>query len=539
MPNKPLQSTSITAPGYFGLNTQDSGVDMSSSFALIARNAVIDRYGRIGARKGWSYTTTSGGTSSAPEMIVDFDNHDSTYTIISAGNNKLFTGETTMTEVFVRNSTNTGNQAYTITDNDWQFAPAQYSSGSNASAHAVMVQKGHPALMYHKMPTGGGGGGSHVHTGSFGFQRLGDVGNVPTGFTVTTLTPSCALGAFGRMWLANTGNNNKLTVYYSVLLDPSDFTGSGSGVINIEKVVPGDDRIVSLAAHNDFLIIFCERNIVIYNNAGNISNLALQDVIVGVGCIARDSVQNIGTDLLFLSATGVRSLARTIQEKSAPVRDISRNVRDTLLDYISGEDTDKIKSVYYAADAFYLLTLPSSGFTYYFDLRQFLQDGSARATVWDNISPKGLCATHDRRLLLGKTDGIAEYTGYLDDTLTYIFSYYTPYLDFGSPSVIKMLKKIGIVTVGASATTFDIKWAFDYATNYKAVQLTTPSAAVSEYGIAEYNIAEYSLSVVLENLKKQLSGNGNVVQIGVDAEVNGYPVSIQKLDIYAVTGRTI
>ncbi len=539
MPNKPLQSTSITAPGYFGLNTQDSGVDMSSSFALIARNAVIDRYGRIGARKGWSYTTTSGGTSSAPEMIVDFDNHDSTYTIISAGNNKLFTGETTMTEVFVRNSTNTGNQAYTITDNDWQFAPAQYSSGSNASAHAVMVQKGHPALMYHKMPTGGGGGGAHVHTGSFGFQRLGDVGNVPTGFTVTTFTPSCALGAFGRMWLANTGNNNKLTVYYSVLLDPSDFTGSGSGVINIEKVVPGDDRIVSLAAHNDFLIIFCERNIVIYNNAGNISNLALQDVIVGVGCIARDSVQNIGTDLLFLSATGVRSLARTIQEKSAPVRDISRNVRDTLLDYISGEDTDKIKSVYYAADAFYLLTLPSSGFTYYFDLRQFLQDGSARATVWDNISPKSLCATHDRRLLLGKTDGIAEYTGYLDDTLTYIFSYYTPYLDFGSPSVIKMLKKIGIVTVGASATTFDIKWAFDYATNYKAVQLTTPSAAVSEYGIAEYNIAEYSLSVVLENLKKQLSGNGNVVQIGVDAEVNGYPVSIQKLDIYAVTGRTI
>jgi hypothetical protein len=539
MPNKPLQATSITAPGYFGLNTQDSGVDMSSSFALIARNAVIDRYGRIGARKGWSYTTTSGGTSSAPEMIVDFDNHDGTYTIISAGNNKLFTGETTMTEVFVRNSTNTGNQTYTITDNDWQFAPAQYSSGSNASAHAVMVQKGHPALMYHKMPTGGGGGGSHVHTGSFGFQRLGDVGNVPTGFTVTTFTPSCALGAFGRMWLANTGNNNKLTVYYSVLLDPSDFTGSGSGVINIEKVVPGDDRIVSLAAHNDFLIIFCERNIVIYNNAGNISNLALQDVIVGVGCIARDSVQNIGTDLMFLSATGVRSLARTIQEKSAPVRDISRNVRDTLLDYISGEDTDKIKSVYYAADAFYLLTLPSSGFTYYFDLRQFLQDGSARATVWDNISPKSLCATHDRRLLLGKTNGIAAYTGYLDDTLTYIFSYYTPYLDFGSPSVIKMLKKIGIVTVGASATTFDIKWAFDYATNYKAVQLTTPSAAVSEYGIAEYNIAEYSLSVVLENLKKQLSGNGNVVQIGVDAEVNGFPVSIQKLDIYAVTGRTI
>lgn len=537
MPNKPLQSTTITSPGYFGLNTQDSGVDMSSSFALIARNAVIDRYGRIGARKGWSYSTTSGGTSSAPEVISEFDNHDGTYSILSFGNNKLFVGETTMTEKLVRNADNSGNATYTITNNNWQVINCQYSSGLSASPHAVIVQASHKPLVYHKMPTSGGA--AHAHTGPFGFQLLSDVGNVPSGFSSSTFLPNCGIGAFGRTWLANINDTDKLTVYYSKLLDPVDFTGSGSGVINIEKVVPGEDRIVALAAHNDFLVIFCEKNIVVYNNASNVSSLALQDVIVGVGCIARDSVQNIGTDLLFLSATGLRSLARTIQEKSAPVRDISRNVRDTFLDYISGEDTKKIRSVYYPADAFYLISLPVSGFTYYFDLRQFLQDGSGRATVWDNIAPKGLCATYDRRLLLGKTDGVAEYTGYNDNASTYIFSYYTPYLDFGSPSVIKMLKKIGVVVVGSASTTFDIKWAFDYATNYQSTQLTTPGGAVSEYGIAEYNIAEYSLSIFLDNLKKQLSGNGNVVQIGVDAEVNGYPVSIQKLDIYAVTGRTI
>ena len=537
MPNKPLQATSITAPGYFGLNTQDSGVDMNSAFALIARNAVIDRYGRIGARKGWLYKTTSGGTSSLPEVVAEFDNYDGTYSILSFGNNKLFVGETTMTEKLVRNSDNSGNATYTITGNNWQVIPAQYSSGLTASPHALIVQEGHKPLVYHKMPTSGGA--AHAHNGDFGFQLLSDVGSVPSGFSASTFLPRCGIGAFGRTWLANISDIDKLTVYYSRLLDPSDFTGSGSGVINLEKVVPGDDRIIALAAHNDFLIIFCEKNIVIYNSASNVSNLTLQDVIVGVGCISRDSVQNIGTDVLFLSATGVRSLARTIQEKSAPVRDISRNVRDTLLDYIASENTENIRSVYFASDAFYLLTLPNSGFTYYFDLRQFLQDGSARATVWDNISPRGLCATRDRRLLLGKTNGIAQYTGYNDNSSTYIFSYYTPYLDFGSPSVIKMLKKIGIVTVGAAATTFDIKWAFDYSNDYKSTQITTVSGDVSEYGIAEYGIAEYSASIFLENLKRQLSGNGNVVQIGVDAEVNGYPVSIQKLDIYAVTGRTI
>ena len=75
--------------------------------------------------------------------------------------------------------------------------------------------------------------------------------------------------------------------------------------------------------------------------------------------------------------------------------------------------------------------------------------------------------------------------------------------------------------------------------SYKTARIVTPPADVSEYGIAEYGIAEYSSSITIENLKKQLSGNGNVVQIGLDAEVNGYPVSVQKLDIYAVTGRTI
>ena len=533
MPNKPLQYATLTSPGFFGLNSQDSGVSMDQSFALTANNAIIDKSGRIAARKGWTYRTSSGGTSSAPEVLFEFNNGDATYTMIACGNNKLFTGETTMTEKTVRNSTNSGDVSYTISDNNWQIIQAQYEAGTTNSPHGYLVQAGHPTLIYHKL-----GSTAHAHTGAFGFQRLGDIGSVPTGYTTTTFTPNCALAAYGRTWFADIGTDDN-TVYYSVLLDGDNLSGVGSGYINLEQVVPGGDKIVALAEHNNFLIVFCEYNIVIYSNANDIDNLTLSDVIVGVGCIARDSVQKIGTDILFLSNSGIRSIGRTIQEKSAPVRDISRNVRDQLLGYVAGEDKKTVRSVYSESEAFYLLTMPTSGFTFCFDLRQFLQDGSARATIWDSISPLSLYNTHDNRLLLGKTNGIALYNAYNDNATTYTFSYYTPYLDFGSPSVIKMLKKIGIVTIGASSTTFDIRWAFDYATNYKTARVVTPAADVSEYGIAEYGIAEYSSSITIENLKKQLSGNGNVVQIGLDAEVDGYPVSVQKLDIYAVTGRTI
>jgi len=49
-----IQSYAISAPGFYGLNTQDSSLDLASGYALTATNCVIDQYGRIGARKGWT-----------------------------------------------------------------------------------------------------------------------------------------------------------------------------------------------------------------------------------------------------------------------------------------------------------------------------------------------------------------------------------------------------------------------------------------------------------------------------------------------------
>ena len=46
-----LQPYAITAPGFYGLNTQDSSLDLASGFALSAVNCVIDQYGRVGSRK--------------------------------------------------------------------------------------------------------------------------------------------------------------------------------------------------------------------------------------------------------------------------------------------------------------------------------------------------------------------------------------------------------------------------------------------------------------------------------------------------------
>ncbi len=54
-----LQSYSLSAPGFYGLNTEDSPLDLGAGFALVATNCILDQYGRIGARSIRSQSDTS------------------------------------------------------------------------------------------------------------------------------------------------------------------------------------------------------------------------------------------------------------------------------------------------------------------------------------------------------------------------------------------------------------------------------------------------------------------------------------------------
>ena len=611
-----LQSISVAAPGFFGLNTQESGVTLPPNFAFEASNCVIDKFGRIGARKGWVKVNAVNADLSTAKVQTIFELvKEDGNVIISAGNNKLFTGRTTLTTVAVRNATNSADLTYTITDNHWQIASIPYDSGLNASQHAYLAQASHPTLIYHRLNTTGSGaqvtvnsvssgkissvtvttagsgyvvndlctvtGGTgtgatftvtsvdgsggvtgvsittqgdaytnndvltlvdtdyHSHENGYGFQRLGDVGTLPTGFTADTFTPNVALAAYGRMWYADI-TGDKQTVYFSDLLDGGKLTGGSSGSLNIATVVPNNDPIVALAAHNNFLIIFCKRNIVVYTGADDPATLQLQDTIKGIGCIARDSVQNSGTDIVFLSDTGIRSLLRVIQEKSLPFRDLSKNVRDELMGYVANETPKLIKSAYSPNDAFYVITLPTSGFSYVFDLRVPLEDGSARATTWNRIDPQAFCVTEDRELLIGKSGYIGKYSGYSDDETSYRMQYYTSFFDFNSSTVVKMLKKINTIVFGGASQVFVVKWGYDYGGLNYSQELSLLDADVAQYGISEYNTtAEYAGSENINTLSNPGMGSGKVLQIGFEVEILEAAMSIQKFDVFVKTGRTI
>ena len=214
------------------------------------------------------------------------------------------------------------------------------------------------------------------------------------------------------------------TLSFSDLLDGDDFSSGSSGTLDLFTVFPeGFDSIVAIREFNNFLVIFCERNILLYTGASSPSSMSLSDIISGIGCISRDSVQSIGTDIFFLSTSGIRSLGRVIQEKSNPIGNVSKNVRDSMMQSVNAEALN-IKSVYSPENSFYLLFLPTSNEVFCFDTRGVLEDGASRATLWKNITILGGARLDDGTLLFGNSNGLNKYDGFLDGTQTYSFKYF-------------------------------------------------------------------------------------------------------------------
>jgi hypothetical protein len=538
MPTAPLQTLTVAAPGFLGLNTQDSGVNLESGYATIATNCVIDKFGRLGARKGWDLQTTSTplSTDAYIESIFEFKDVDSTVTFLSGGDGKLFKGTTTQTQVQVYLTDETTPVVTSFTGNRWQFQSLLEGTGETARSYAIATQKNNTALVYRRS--------GPSYTGPYIFQRIGtDYGNKPTG--VTTFDPDCCLSAFGRMWVAGL-NSNPSTIYFSKMNEPANFSDSGSGVLDISTVVGGNDSIVALAQHNNYLIIFCTHYIVVYSGAISPASMQLADVINGIGCIARDSVQATGTDLIFLSRSGVRSLNRTIQEKSLPMRELSLNIKDDLSSYLAVETLTNIRSVYYEDDAFYLITFPGSRIMVYFDLRVPLPNGAARATTWktdDGTLFKAFCNTETRELLLGVPNGIAKYSGYLDNTATYDFEYYTAASDMGQPTSNKLLKKAELMIIGSGEQDFTFKWGYDYTLNLSSqvINRTFGVTTLSRYNMTyKYNLDNYNtVGLGVQPIKIALGGSGKVIQFGIESTINSEPLSIQKIDVYLKTGKII
>ena len=118
---QPLQSINLVAPAFKGVNTEDSPIAQDPSFAEIADNAVIDKRGRIAARKGVDLLTavnTPLGADYAVKLHHFYDDAGNEEVFVT-GNNKIFkTAQTTNPDDTLTDITP---GSYTISADNWKI----------------------------------------------------------------------------------------------------------------------------------------------------------------------------------------------------------------------------------------------------------------------------------------------------------------------------------------------------------------------------------------------------------------------------------
>ena len=509
----PLISLAVSSPGFFGLNKQDSSGSLPMGWATTLDNVVFDENGRPAARKGKA-NFTSDVAAGTVKQIHEYVQDDGTRFLLDAGGNKIYNiTSATHTDI-------TG--AFVAADDNWQF--------QNFNNNLYATQSGEPIISW---------------------AGTGNITDESTTYSGDDTAPSdnadTLLGAFGRLWTLD--NDNQLV--YSELLAPRFRSASGAGAFDLSTV--WDDTGVALAEFNGFLVIFGRETIIIYQNAwlpdataGDVDAMTLVETIKGVGCNARDSVQNVGNDVLFLSQFGVISLGRTIQEKSGPINDISKNNRDYLLAQVAKEtDLSDIRSVYSPVDGFYLLSCPTAGVSFYFDLRARLEDGSFRMAEW-SLAPKALAwaygGTHAQGVYLENSTKTAKYNTYLDIAATYEVHYHGPWLDGGQEMAnrIKIPKKLRFLATGGDGQTVEVRLFSDYndvVPVFIRTDLVLGTANSTAWGVFTWGNSEWGFSLDLQDESVPTSGSGTVVMFGIKVPINGQSFGLDRIVFNSKIGR--
>ena len=103
-------------------------------------------------------------------------------------------------------------------------------------------------------------------------------------------------------------------------------------------------EIISIKKFRNVLYVFGTNNIkrLVGNNS---SDFRLETVTSNLGCLATDSVVELGGDLLFLSPDGIRPIGGTNKIGDVNLETISKNIQSTVKNMIVGETLENLSSV--------------------------------------------------------------------------------------------------------------------------------------------------------------------------------------------------
>ena len=496
----------LEQPGVAGLNKEGRNTVLGPEWATKITNLVIDDEGRLSLRKG---------TKALAATVLDGDVQVSWSLRTGAGGVQRYCATA-------------AGSIYELIGSTWTSVESGLPDGNVQFANVDGIAH-------------------YVHAGVTKARRQASSG---TAFAQIALSPgacTACVGLYGRLWLLTA---DAVYVSANVLITNAAYTLT----INLGYAFgEGGDEGVAIAEFNGRVVLFGKNNTVIYDNAedplSSGEDFQKVETIGGVGCLYRDSVQNVGKDILFLSNLGMRTLGRVIQEKSNPITDAAPQVRDYILDNSVTANEIAVKSAFSAKLGLYVLTISDS--TLVFDTRRPLSNGALRVVEWDaDFNAPGYDSANGLILCRGIVP--YQYTGALDGVTSggtggapFEGDFEGGWLDFGqiaegAGALIKYLKKIHMTFVGGNGATLTFKWTTDFSTAFRTSNVTIPTPSGGSFfgGTAFFGGGStFGSSVVIANKTKNASRSGRVVKVGFTIQNSTSTFSVNRMDVFAKIGR--
>ena len=285
-------------------------------------------------------------------------------------------------------------------------------------------------------------------------------------------------------------------LYFSAPYDETDFApASGAGVINVGF------PIVAIKPFRDALYVFGTNNIrkLVGNN---IANFVLENVTDDLGCLATDSVIEIGGDLLFLSQDGLRPVSGTDRIGDVNLETVSKDIQSIFTDIVFDVDLEGLNAVVLRQKTqfrYFFKAADSQGIIGGFRLGQ----GGLAFEYGQLLGIEATCADsgyigQNEFVVHGDSEGKVhrQERGFSFDGTPIFSVYQTPYLHMQDPEQRKILYSVNTYLRSEGDNTIVLSAVYDYEdfntlspTNYS---ITTEGAA------AYYNEALYDSTAIFD-----------------------------------------
>ena len=366
-----------------------------------------------------------------------------------------------------------------------------------------------------------------------------------TTFKQLTSAPSDTAGAnhvtkFKNHIFLAVGN----TLIFSAPYDEEDFTAAlGGGTIDL------DAEITGLEVFREQLFAFTETSI--YVIAGStIADWLVRPVTQDIGCVARDTVQEIGGDVIFLSADGLRLLSATERNNDFGLGVISKPIQSELTELIIVNTS--FTSIIIRPKSQYRLLGYNTDYS----------DDAARGVIMTQYSGQG-----GAEIAWAETRGINAYVSYSAyvGAVEYIFfanddgyvyrleqantfdgenipaTFTTPYLPINDPEVRKTVYKAALYIDPDGSFDMDMTTLFDFnelgIVQPGTTEFNNTTQTVSFYGRSEYGTARYGGRLKFK-FDANLTGSGFVVGFQFTSNSQDPPYSLDTLVLqYGTYGR--